>query len=65
MQVQSGQFPDEFVVAVPHRWDLVRRETVRAAQPVHPRVQVEPLRLGLISGQRVPVDRPQRFSQRR
>ena len=59
--VQRGEFPDQFVVAVPVRRDHRRRQPVGQPQPVHPRVEVEPLGLGLVGGQQVPVDRAQRL----
>lgn len=55
------ELPDQLVVAVPERWDHRRRQPVRRAQPMHPRLEVDPLGLGLLGGQQVPADRTQRL----
>ena len=45
VRVQRGELPDQLVVAMPVRRDHRRRQPVRRAQPVHPRVEVQPLGL--------------------
>ncbi|GAA2242184.1 hypothetical protein GCM10010401_13810 [Rarobacter faecitabidus] len=57
VQVQGGQFPDEFGVAVPERGDDGDGQPVGAAQPVDPFVQGEPFFFGGVGGEEVPVDR--------
>ncbi len=57
MQVQRAEFPDEFGVPVPERWNDGFRQPVGASQPVHPAVELDPFGLGVVGAEQVPVDR--------
>lgn len=61
VKVQGGEFPHEFGVPVPERRDHRGGQTIRAAEPVDPAVQLDPFGLGLLRGEHVPVDRMRRL----
>ena len=54
---ECGKFPQEFRVAMPHRWDDLCGQPVLVAKPVDPRVQLQQLVFEIIRGQGAPVDR--------
>lgn len=63
MQVERGEFPHELRVAV-QRLDG-RREYVGPSGPVHPPVEFDPLGLGYLGREHVPVDRVWQFVRER
>mgnify|MGYP001020131423 CR=1 FL=1 len=57
VEVEGGEFPEEFGVAVPVGRDDGCGEPVGVAQPVDPPVQFQEFLLQVLGGEQVPVDR--------
>lgn len=59
VQVQCGEFPDQFRVPMPERRHDGCRQPVGAPQPVHPAVEFDPVGFGfgVVGAEEVPVDR--------